>query len=126
MKKQISTVMAAIVFLLSCTVVMAQNEEEMHAEKKESMNKEMEAFMDDLNLDDAQRAEFVALNDKYRTKIKSVKSSDADKETKKTEVMALKEQHNAEVKALLTEEQYEQYQMHKKKKKEKMKKSSEY
>lgn len=126
MKKQISTVMAALVFLFSCTMVMAQHEEKAHADKKEKMNKEMEYLMGDLNLDDTQKADFVALNDKYKTKIKAVKDSDADKETKKTEIMALKEEHHNQVKALLSEEQYAQYKMYKKKKKEKMKKASEY
>lgn len=126
MRKQISSILGAFIFLFACTAVMAQDKE-MHAEKKMKMEQRMEAMMNDLDLDDNQRAQFMEMNEKYASEMKAVKESDADKETKKSQLMAIKEQRDSDMKALLNDEQYEKYKMHQKKNKEKMKKkASEY
>lgn len=124
MRKQINLVLGMVLFLAASVVVSAQSKEEMHAEKKAKMEKEMNNLMADLELDEAQQAEFKALNQKYSEEIWAVKESEADKETKKAEITELKEAHKAEVKALLSDEQYEKYKMHMKKKKDRMKKKS--
>ncbi len=65
---------------------------------------------DYLELDDAQRAKFDQMHNDYREQRKSIKEAELSQEERHARMMAAKEQHRADMKALLNEEQFSRYE----------------
>ncbi|GAA5186368.1 hypothetical protein [Ferrimonas gelatinilytica] len=65
---------------------------------------------DYLVLDDAQREKFDQLHKEYREQRKGIKEGDLSKEERHAQMTAAKEQHLADMKALLNDEQFSRYE----------------
>lgn len=74
------------------------------------------ALMASLNLTESQELQMKAINEKYRPQMKAIKDDHSlDQEAKKSKLKPLKKAQRADVRNILTKEQFDTYQAHKKK-----------
>lgn len=109
----------AILLLTAVNLGFAQSK--ITEEQKKEMQALAESYIGQLNLTDAQKEEFQALNLKYAEKLMELKESSGAKFSKMKKAKAIRSDKNAEVKALLNDEQYATYQSFQKEMRDKMK-----
>ena len=98
------------IFFLAAHNCLAQDQAaKMSDEQKAQMAQNMEAFFDVLDLSDEQKTEFKAISQKYAKQMISVRDSDSSKMSKYKKVKSIRKNRNAEMKKVLTEEQYDAY-----------------
>lgn len=95
----------------------------LSTEQKEELAANMEAYFTDLNLSEAQKTEFKEISEKYASQMKAVKESDAHKFQKFKKVKSIRKNKNAEMKKLLSDDQYKVYLEKQEEMQEKMKES---
>lgn len=93
----------------------------MTEEQKEAFKKNMEEYVSSLNLTEDQKEAFKAINEKYATKMQAVKEGDGSRRKKMKQLKTINKDKNEEVKALLSDEQYEIYKEKTKEMQQKMK-----
>lgn len=104
MKNLKITLFLTILFSINCTLLQAQQND-----KKAEMIAEMKVAKEKLALSDTQEITFKEVTKKYGLKMKNVKDSDASKRDKFKNIKSLRDEKNAEMKTLLSEEQYKAY-----------------
>ena len=107
-----------ITFLLSLNsnVISAQEND-----KKAEIVAEMKMAKEKLALSDTQEITFKEITKKYGLKMKAIKDSDVDKRDKFKSMKSIRSEKNAEMKTLLSEEQYKAYIESQEERKAKMK-----
>jgi hypothetical protein len=89
------------------------------AEKRAERKTERDAAMTELNLTTEQEADLKAVNEKYKQAAQAVRQdTNLTKEQKKQQANELRQSHLADMRAVLTAEQYEQYRAMKKAKRQ--------
>lgn len=79
-------------------------------EQKEQIAQNMEEFQEVLALSEKQKSEFEAITKKYVGQMVAVRDGGGNKYAKYRKVKSIRKNRNAEMKKLLSEEQYELYQ----------------
>lgn len=98
-----------LVILVSTTSVFARDNRQADKGKKD-LSDRCEKMITDLGLDEKQAVEFRKLHKEYTEKSQKEREAIKAERTKHREKMsAIREDRNAQVKKLLTEEQYKQY-----------------
>ena len=102
----------AIVNCISSTQAIAQAPDD--AQKKEKMEQRQAAYnvmLDSLQLTEQQREDVDFINMKYRAQMQQIRqNSEGDFEAIRPVMMELRDNQNAELKEILSEEQFAQYQ----------------
>lgn len=97
-------------FLLGANISFAQSQEtKLTDEQKEQMAQNMEEFQEALNLSEKQKPEFEAITKKYAGQMIAVRDGGGSRYSKYKKVKAIRKNRNAEMKKLLSKEQYEAY-----------------
>ncbi len=109
--KNVKRVVACIM-LFGCVVVMqAQDKKEMNEAQRQEFIDGLKADAAKLSLTEEQKAPFMEITRKYGEKMKEVNGNTAlSKIDKLKQVKSLRIEKDAEIKALLTEEQFKIYQ----------------
>jgi hypothetical protein len=94
---------------------------ELTDEQKEELAEKIEEYLKALNLSEEQKPEFEAITKKYVKQMKAVKESEDGKMKKYRKVKTIRDNKNAEMKDLLSEDQYNFYLEKHEEMKEKMK-----
>jgi hypothetical protein len=94
---------------------------ELTEEQKEELAQTIEEYMEALNLSEEQKPEFEAITKKYAKQVKAVKEGGGGKMQKYKKVKTIRNNKNAEMEALLSEDQYNIYLEKQEEMKEKMK-----
>ncbi|WP_102407874.1 hypothetical protein [Parabacteroides bouchesdurhonensis] len=99
-----------LVVLLSSVSAFAR--EGRHMDRKAGdPSKRCEKMIQELKLDDKQAAEFRKINEEFRQKMKAEREvAKADREKKRAGMLAMRNDRDAQLKKVLTEEQYKLYQ----------------
>lgn len=98
------------VFLLSPNIGLAQSPADaMTDDQKEELTQNMEAFLEVLDLSEEQKPTFEAITKKYAEQMKALKESEGGKLKKYRKFKSIQKSKNAEMKELLSEDQYELY-----------------
>jgi hypothetical protein len=109
-------------FLMSTNFSFAQSPKaELTDEQKEELAEKIEEYLKALNLSEEQKPEFEAITKKYVKQMKAVKESEDGKMKKYRKVKTIRDNKNAEMKDLLSEDQYNFYLEKHEEMKEKMK-----
>ncbi|RHJ82377.1 hypothetical protein [Parabacteroides sp. AM08-6] len=97
-----------LVVLISTVTVFAQNGKS--GEKREDPSKRMEKMITELKLDKKQAADFRKISKKYQEKmVEARKEAGDDRQKMREKMITMRDERNAEIKKILTEEQYKQY-----------------
>jgi hypothetical protein len=99
----------------------AQTENSMSEDQKEEMLQQMKISKERLALTATQEPTFREITKKYALKMKELKTSNEGKKDKFQKMKAIKNEKNAEMKTLLSDEQYKTYLTLQEERKEKMK-----
>lgn len=111
MKKLVMVLISA--FMVS-SIALAQNRQQMSAE--EMASKQTDRMSECLSLSNDQKSKIKALNLKYAKKHQETRQQNkAVREAKRAEMQKLQEQKDAELKTILTDEQFKQYKEKEKK-----------
>lgn len=98
------------ILLLSPCIGFAQSPADtMTDDQKEALTQNMEAFVEVLELTDAQKPEFEAITKKYMPQMQALKDSDDGRLKKYRKFKAIQKARNAEMEELLSAKQYEIY-----------------
>jgi len=104
MKKALGLV---LVILLSSGAVYAQKAK---VDGKSGATPQTEQMIKDLKLTDKQAADLKSLNEEFATKMKNDReSAKADRQKMRDNMKQMREDRNAKIKKILTDEQYQQY-----------------
>jgi hypothetical protein len=123
---KISTLLFAL-FLMSTNFSFAQSPAaDLTEEQKEELAKNIEEYFEALNLSEEQKPEFEAITKKYAEQMKAVKEGDGGKMQKYRKVKTIRNNKNAEMEALLSEDQYNIYLEKQEEMKEKMKENRDH
>ncbi len=98
----------AILFFSAVSISFAQSE--ITEEQKKEMQAVAEEYIAKLNLSDEQKEEFQAIGMKYAEKMFELKESGGPKISKAKKAKAIKADKDAEIKAMLDEEQFATYE----------------
>lgn len=109
----------AILFFASISISFAQSQ--MTEEQKKEMQAVAEQYIGKLNLTDEQKEEFQAMNIKYAEKMLALKEGGGSKMSKMKKAKGIRSEKEAEVKKMLSDEQYATYQSFQKEMSDKMK-----
>lgn len=105
MKKALGLV---LVILLSSGAVYAQKEK---SDGNTGASPRTEQMIKDLKLDEKQASDFKKLNQEFATQMKKNReSAKADRQNMRENMHSMREDYNAKMKKILTDEQYQQYQ----------------
>ena len=99
-------------FVLIITFLLSINSNVKNAqenEKKAEMVAEMNVIKEKLALSDAQEITFKEITKNYGLKMKAVKDTDVSKRDKLKSMKSIKEDKNAEMQTLLSDEQYKAF-----------------
>ncbi len=97
-------------FLLSVNVSSAQNRgTNLSDAQKEELKQNLEEYALALNLSETQQSEFEAITRKYAKQMKGVKNDGGSRMSKYRKVKSIRASKNAEMKKLLSKEQYNVY-----------------
>jgi len=97
-----------LVILLSSVSLFARDNRRI--DKDRDPSKRVERIASELNLDEKQKNEFQKINEKYAIQAKAEREKmQAEREKQREKMLAVREQKNAEVKKILSDEQYQQY-----------------
>ena len=98
-----------LVVLLSSTSVFARENRRMDKRKSDPAQR-CEKMIADLKLDETQAADFRKVEAEFRDKMKAErKQADLDRRKMREKMMSLRDDRDAEMKKILTEDQYKQY-----------------
>lgn len=118
--KKIKHILVIAVVALIGTTAMAQ-EKEFTEEQKAQMEAQLTMYFEKLNLSEEQKPKFEEITKKYGKQLMDLKESNKGRFAKYKEFKAINKNRNAEMKPLLSKEQYENYQDIQNKMQEKMK-----
>lgn len=107
--KTLKTTFAVILFFIASNNLIAQEEMVAKEESKVEMAKNFKLTVEKLALTPKQQTSFKEIALKFGQKMKAIKTSDSDKKTKRQELKSLKTEKDAEIKSLLSEEQFKKY-----------------
>ena len=97
-------------FLIGTNTSFAQSKTaDLTEEQKEELSKNLEAYFDALNLTEEQKSEFEAITKKYAGQMKSLKDSGGSRFSKYRKMKSIRSNKNAEMKKLLSKDQYKVY-----------------
>ena len=82
---------------------------EMSQEQQAEMKKNMEEFVKVLGLSEDQKPEFGAITKKYAKQMVALRDSEASKMQKYKKLQSISKNRNAEMKEILSKEQYDAY-----------------
>ncbi len=99
----------AILFLTAVNFSFAQSAN-ISDEQKAEMKAVSEEYIAKLNLTDEQKEQFQAINAKYAEKAFELKNSSGPKFSKMKKAKGIKADKDAEIKAMLTDEQFATYE----------------
>ena len=119
--KNLRLVVAALVISFSATQAKAQDKPKFTPEQKQEMKAQFEESKKRLALTPEQEKSFVEINKKYAPEMKAVKESETDRREKHQKRKDLRERRDAEIKAILSEKQYQTYLEIQKERKQSMK-----
>jgi hypothetical protein len=103
---KISALLFAL-FVMSTVFSFAQSPTaELTDEQKEELAEKIEEYLEALDLSEEQKTEFEAITKKYAEQMKAVKESEDGKMKKYRKVKTIRDNKNAEMKDLLSEDQY--------------------
>lgn len=109
-------------FLVGANTSFAQSQAtKLTDEQKEQMAQNMEEFQKVLNLSEKQKPEFEAITKKYAGQMMALRDGGGSKYSKYKKVKSISRNRNAEMKKLLSKEQYEAYLEKQEEMQEKMK-----
>lgn len=106
--KKLKLISLSVVFVCTTTFLNAQTKQ-ISDEKKIEHRKTFKANMEKLNLSEDQKTSFKAIQKKYGEKLRLVRQSEGDKSAKMSEIKAIMEQQNGEIKMILSESQYNDF-----------------
>jgi len=99
-----------VLFFIGINTSYAQSKADNLAdEQKEEIKKNLEEFAAALDLSDDQRPKFEAMTKKYAEQMQTVKNGDGRKLQKYKKVKSIRKNKDAEMKALLSKDQYKIY-----------------
>ena len=99
-----------VVFLIGTNTTFAQSGAvNLTEEQKEVIKKNLEEYAVALNLSEEQKPKFEEITKRYAKQMKAVKDSGARRISKYRKVKSIRENKNAEMKRLLTKDQYKVY-----------------
>ncbi|MDP5158281.1 MAG: hypothetical protein NWQ07_06870 [Flaviramulus sp.] len=107
--KKIKYILVLAVVALIGTTAMAQ-EKEFTEEQKAQMEAQLTTYFEKLNLSEEQKPKFEEITKKYGKQLMDLKESNKGRLAKYKEFKAINENRNAEMKPLLSREQYDSYQ----------------
>ncbi len=111
-------IMIATVLLASLTTVQAQENSKTRAPKdagameqrsQDRAEKQTDTMVQELGLDKGQAAKVKAINERFTSSLMEMRNSGMSEDARKERSQALRQQHNAELKAVLTPEQFEKF-----------------
>ncbi|WP_143057524.1 hypothetical protein [Cyclobacterium xiamenense] len=109
-------------FLLGTNTSFAQSQEtKLTDEQKEQLAQNLEEFQEILNLSETQKSEFESITKKYVGQMMAVRDGGGSRYSKYKKVQSISRNRNAEMKKLLSKEQYETYLEKQKEMQKKMK-----
>jgi hypothetical protein len=117
---KLSIVITLLVVIFS-TTTNAQTDNSMSEDQKEEMLQQTKISKERLALTATQEPTFREITKKYALKMKELKTSNEGRKDKFQKMKAIKNEKNAEMKTLLSDEQYKTYLTLQDEKKEKMK-----
>lgn len=98
------------IFLFSTNTTFAQSRaENLTEEQKEELAASMEEYFSVLDLSEEQKSEFEAITKKYADQMKAVKDSGGRRMSKFKKVKSIRKKKDAEMKTLLSNDQYNVY-----------------
>ena len=99
-----------VVFLIGTNTTFAQSSvANLTEEQKELINKNLEEYAVTLNLSEEQKPKFEEITKKYAKQMKAVKDSGGRRISKYRKVKSIRASKNAEMKRLLSKDQYKVY-----------------
>ncbi len=108
MKKIVALV---VVILVSSVSVFANNGIRPKDGKKADPSQRCEKMVSDLDLNEKQAADFKKIQSEYQEKVKTMRDkSEADRQQMKEQITTMRTEKNAEIKKILTDEQYQKYE----------------
>ena len=109
--------------LISSTSFAQSSADNLTEEQKEGIRKNVEEYATSLNLSEDQKPKFADITQKYAEQMNVVRDSDARRRSKFKKVKAIQKSKDAEMKTLLSEDQYKVYLVKKEEMKKRMKES---
>lgn len=94
----------SFLFALNSNAIIAQE-----TDKKEEMIEQLKIAKEQLSLSEKQELSFREITKKYAIKLKEIKNNDSNKQDKMKMLKESRTAKDAEIKLLLTEEQYDKY-----------------
>lgn len=120
--KNLKFTLALIIGLaISSNTIQAQTKPAMPEDRKTEMVNQLKLDKEKLALTKDQEASYMEISKKYGEKLKSLRDNDAERSAKMKEVKDLRDQKDAEMKVLLSEDQFKKYKEIQDERKEKMK-----
>jgi len=108
--------------LVGITNINAQTKREnLSAEQKEEIRKNVEEYATSLNLSDIQKTEFEAITKKYAKQMSTAMDSGGSRFKKYRKVKSIRQNKDKEMKQLLNPEQFKTYSKKQKERKKEMK-----
>lgn len=120
--KNLKFTLALIIGLaISSNTIQAQTKPAMPEERKAEMANQLKMDKEKLALTKEQEASYMEISKKYGEKLKSLRGNEEERKAKMKEVKDLRDQKDAEMKVLLSEDQFKKYKEIQEERKEKMK-----
>lgn len=107
--KKVKVIFASLILNLFFITVNAQEKPKFSEEKKQEMVSQMQESQNRLALTNEQQLPFRAITKRYAQKLKDLRGSSLDRQQKMEGLKVLMADKNAEMKTLLSEEQYKIY-----------------
>ena len=107
--KNVKAFLASLVLSLIFNAATAQEKRKLSDKKKQEMVKQMQENKDLLALTNEQQIPFRAITKRYAQRIKDLRGSLMDRQQKMDALKDIMSDKNGEMKALLSEKQYEIY-----------------
>lgn len=107
--KNLKAVLAALAISAFVTNVQAQDRPKLTDEQRQEMKAQFEESKKRLALTPEQEKSFKEIHQKYAPEMKSVRKSESDKSDKRQKMKDLRERKDADIKAILSEQQYKTY-----------------
>lgn len=107
--KNFKLAFAAIVFSAFAANAQTQDKPKLTDAQKQEMKAQFKESKERLALTPDQEKSFIAINKKYAPEMKAVKQSETDRKEKHQKMKDLRDRKNDEIKAMLSEKQYQTY-----------------
>ncbi len=120
--KNLKFTLAVIIGLaISSNSIQAQTKPAMPEDRKAEMANQLKLDNEKLALSKDQEASYMEISKKYGEKLKALRGNEEERKAKMKEVKDLRDQKDAEMKVLLSEDQFKKYKEIQEQRKEKMK-----